>query len=135
MKVLGGLLTAIGGIGSIISQIVRLYYKNESPYSWATSNPFAVKERAMEFEKAAENAELWFGIFLVVLIIGVAFLFLGAMQKRNQTVSYSLPNTQPAGMALCPVCKNAVELNSRFCGKCGTPLQWPANNGSGNMKV
>lgn len=138
MKVIGGLMTAAGGIGAVVSQIVRLYYKNASPYSWATSTPYAVKQRAQEFEKIAENAELFFNGFIVVLIIGVVFLFLGVMQAKNRTAPYSLPKTQPIGTAplgtaQCPVCKNVVVPNSRFCGKCGTALQWPAQNEMNNM--
>ena len=135
MRVIGALLTVVGGAGSIISQIVRIYYKNVSPYSWYTSTPYAVKQRAQEFEQIAENAELFFGGFIVILVVGVSLLLIGTMQAKNKTLPYTSPKVQLTNMVRCPVCKNVVLPGTRFCGKCGTALQWQAQGDSSNINA
>lgn len=128
MKAFGWILTIIGGIGTIVSQIA--YMEAEGDYSNRFSSAWYGTASNMSY---AETARL---ICIVILILGVLFLIIGyATGAKQQTTPtrqmyngtfYGAPPAArvfDATQVKCPACKNIVDGRFAFCGKCGNSLQ------------
>ena len=107
-------MTTIGGIGTIISQIV--YMEAEGDYSNRFSSAWYGTTSNMSY---AETARI---IFIIILILGVLFLIIGyatgAKQQTTQTrqtyngTFYTAPPATrvfDATQVKCPSCKNIVD--------------------------
>lgn len=128
MKVFGWILTVIGGIGTIISQIA--YMDAEGDYSNRFSSALYGTASNMSH---AETSRL---ICIVILILGVLFLIIGyaAGAKQQTTPTRQMYNgtfcgappaarVSDATQVECPSCKNIMDSRFAFCGKCGNSLQ------------
>ena len=129
MKIFGWILTIIGGLGTIISQLT--YTEAENDYSNRFSSALYGTTSDMSY---AETARL---IFIIVFLLGIVFLIIGyALSAKQQSVQSRLqyngtffantPSATPtfnSTQVKCPSCKNIVDGSFPFCGKCGNPLK------------
>lgn len=119
MKAFGWILTIIGGIGTIVSQIA--YMEAEGDYSNRFSSAWYGTASNMSY---AETARL---ICIVILILGVLFLIIGyATGAKQQTTPtrqmyngtfYGAPPAArvfDATQVKCPSCKNIVDGRFAF---------------------